>query len=96
MLLRASSFKGSFIDGPLANFSTNEQQLSTAQGSRGHGLQKQVSMLDAPANTWAATEMALWDLVGSPALAVPTIQTSQGHASFSPKAEWQCDPVGTA
>lgn len=96
MLLRASSFKGCFIDGPLANFSTTEQQLGTAQGSRGRGLQKQVSASDAPANTWAATEMALRDLAGSPELAVPMLQTSRGHASFGPRAGWRGDPVGTA
>lgn len=69
---------------------------SSAQLSRGHGLQKQVSVLDAPAKTWAATEMALQDLVGSPELAIPMLQTSRGHASFSPRAGRQRDPVGTA
>lgn len=54
MLLRTSSFKGSFIDGPSANFSSSEEQLSTAQRSRGHSLQTQVPVSDAPADTWAA------------------------------------------
>jgi len=86
MLFRLSSFKGSFIDVPLANFSISEQQLSTAQGSWTCGLQRQTSVLEAPANTRAATEVALWELAGSPELAMSTLQTGRGHASVSPRA----------
>lgn len=46
MHLGTSSVKGSFTDGPSANFGTNGQQLSTEQGP----VLQLLSMLDTPAN----------------------------------------------